>query len=90
VPIYFVRWPELRAAIDNDGKLTFAELSALPSLRIGAAGVYSHEIHPTGLANVPHIEISARGVLPGGKQFQFQVAGGDQSALVKHVKIVFW
>ena len=90
VPIYFVRWPELQAAV-ADGQLTITELVDLPSLQIGSAGFFSLDLHPSGgPANVPHIEISARGVLQDGRQFQFQVAGGDQSALVKHVKIVFW
>lgn len=89
VPIYFVSWPELRAAV-ADGKLTITELRALPSLRIGSASFFSVDLHPSGVANVPHIEISARGVLRDGKQFQFQVAGGDQSALIQHIKIVFW
>ena len=90
VPIFFVSWPELQAAV-ADGQLTITELVALPSLQIGSAGFYSVILHPSGSpAKVPHIEISARGVLQDGRQFQFQVAGGDQSALVKHVKIVFW
>ncbi len=88
VPIYFVSWPELRAAV-ADHTLTFTELSSLASLKIGYASFFSVDLHPSGLAKVPHIEISARGALADGRQFQFQVAGGDQSALVKHVKIVF-
>jgi hypothetical protein len=87
VPIYFVSWPELRAAV-SDRILTFAELSSLPSLKIGYASFFSVNLHPSGLAKVPHIEISARGTLQDGRQFQFHVAGGDQSTLVKHVKIV--
>lgn len=90
VPVFFVRWPELQVAA-ADRMLTMTELLALPSLRVGSASFFSMELHPSGAANVPHIEISARGVLPAeGRQFHFQVAGGDQSALVKHVKIVFW
>jgi len=90
VPIYFVSWPELRAAV-VDRVLTMDELRALPSLKIGYATFYSSNLHPSGgSANVPHIQIVATGVLQDGKQFQFQVAGGDQSALVKHVRIVFW
>jgi hypothetical protein len=89
VPIYFVSWPELQAAV-ADGELTITELVALPSLKLGSAGFFSVDLHPSGGANVPHIEISSRGVLQDGRQFQFQAAGGDQSALLKHVKIVFW
>jgi hypothetical protein len=90
VPIYFVSWPELQAAV-ADGQLTITELVALPSLQIGSAGFYSVVLHPSGSpAKVPHIEVSARGVLQDGRQFQFQAAGGDQSSLLKHVKIVFW
>jgi len=89
VPIYFLSWPELKGAV-ADGVLTITELMDMSSLIIGSAGFFSVDLHPSGLANVPHIEISARGFLQDGRQFQFQVAGGDQSALVKHIKIVFW
>lgn len=89
VPIYFVSWPELQVAVADRG-LTITELLDLPSLKIGSASFFSVDLHPSGgAANVPHIEISARGVLQDGRQFQFQVAGGDQSALIKHIKIVF-
>ena len=43
VPLWFVRWPELQAAVADD-KLTVAELSALPSLLIGSASFFNHSI----------------------------------------------
>jgi hypothetical protein len=36
VPVWFVRWPELQAAVADD-ELTIGELAALPSLLIGSA-----------------------------------------------------
>ncbi len=89
VPIYFVEWAELQPAV-ADRILTITDLRAMQTLKVGYASFFSVELHPSNAAQVPHIEISAHGILQEGRQFQFQVAGGDQSELVKHRKIVFW
>jgi hypothetical protein len=92
VSIYFVRWSKLREAVD-DYWLGMPELEALVSAGdavVGSASFFVSELHPSGgTAVVPHIEISASGLLQDNRHFVFQVAGGDQSALVKHVSIVF-
>jgi hypothetical protein len=54
VPIYFVRWPELEAAI-KDRVLTIVELQALPSLLIGYATFYTSDAHPAMTARPPPI-----------------------------------
>lgn len=36
-----------------------------------------------------HSSVSAHGRLSNGKRFQFQVAGGDLTEIIKHIKIVF-
>jgi hypothetical protein len=93
VPIYFVRWQELEAAI-LDRELTIGELQALPSLRIGYANFYTSDAHPAFTAPTPQyigpFQISARGVLQDGRQFQFQVATGGPAGPPVHVKITFW
>jgi hypothetical protein len=92
VPIYFVRWPELEAAI-KDRVLTIVELQALPSLLIGYATFYTSDAHPAMTARPPQyigpFQISAKGVLQDGRQFQLQVATGGPAGLAKHVKITF-
>ena len=91
VSIYFVKWPKLQEAV-ADYRITMAELNALVSAGhavVGTATFFVSELHPSGGTAVPHIEMSAHGLLPDGRRFQFQVAGGDQSSLIKHAKIVF-
>ncbi len=88
VPIWFVKLSDLEAAI-SDGSLTVGELEGLSTLRKGSAIFFKATQHPLDVANVTHIEISARGVLRDGGQFQYQLTGG-QPALIGHVKIVFW
>ena len=91
VPIYFVKWEKLQAAV-ADNVLTMPELNALVAAGEGVVGLatfYSSELHPSGGTAVPHFDVSAHGRLSNGKRFQFQVAGGDLTALIKHIKIVF-
>ncbi len=91
VSIYFVKWPKLQEAVD-DFELTMAELNALVAsgdALIGTASFFEGELHPSGGTAVPHIQISAYGRLADNRRFQFQVAGGDQSVLVRHIRIVF-
>jgi hypothetical protein len=88
VPIYFVSWHELQAAV-ADHVLTIAELQELASLRIGLASFFSLGIRP-GLQTLPGVEMSARGVLQDGQQFLFQATAGGRSIEPKHVRIEFW
>ena len=71
--------------------LTIGELASLPSLKIGLASFFSADSHSgfTPKTIVLGIEISARGLLQDGRQFQFQAAAGGPPAAPKHVKITF-
>lgn len=92
VPILFVLWTELEAAT-ADGVLTLAELRSLPSVQIGYASFFSMTHHPWAPGDElrgANIEISARGVLQDGRQFQFQVSGVQVPKQWKHVTIRFW
>lgn len=69
VPVWFVAWPQLEAAL-LDGSLTMPELEALSSLLEGSAGFYSETLHPDGGAKVPMINQVACGTLDDGRPFQ--------------------
>jgi hypothetical protein len=68
VPVWFVDWGELQAAIADD-VLTMPELEGLPSLLVGAAENYSEVLHPTDAHNVPLIDYVAQGSLEDGRSF---------------------
>jgi hypothetical protein len=94
VPIWFVRWSELQAAI-ADGELTIGELAALPSLLIGSASFFEFvnqigTLRPQGPGN-GKIEIASSGTLNDGREFQFSVRemGVDQISTLRHVRIEF-
>jgi hypothetical protein len=76
VPVWFVSWPELEAAIADD-VLTIGELESLPSLLKGSATYYHEVIHPSSESPLPgpgNIHITARGELEGGGAFQVHVS----------------
>jgi hypothetical protein len=60
VPVAFVSWAELQAAM-ADGVLTIVELGALPSLRIATATFFRETLHPSGGAQQPELTIVASG-----------------------------
>ena len=64
VPIWFVSWPELQAAM-SDGVLTIGELSGLESLVVGTADVYREVLRPGEL-----LVVDAHGTLADGRSFQ--------------------
>lgn len=72
VPVWFVPWPALQAAI-GDGMLTMPELEVIPSLLIGSASFYNETVHPTGGAVVPMINLVAHGTVVDGRSFQVNV-----------------
>lgn len=86
VPIWFVDWSELQAAI-GDGTLTMGELASLPSLMKGSALYFKETLHPFQGAKQTKTEIVARGTLDGGGSFFFQVE--ETHNQLKHVKIEF-
>jgi hypothetical protein len=94
VPIWFVRWSELRAAIADD-ELTIEEARSLPSLVVGSASFFEYVnqlglLRPQGEGN-GKIEIASSGTLNDGRDFQFSVreAGVDQISTQRHVRIEF-
>jgi hypothetical protein len=94
VPIWFVSWPALEAAIADD-RLTIAELLSMPSLRKGTATMFEMTqqpgvMRPQGAGN-GKIEIVARGSLEDGTSFSLEVRemGVDQVSVLRHISIVF-
>jgi hypothetical protein len=74
VPIWFVAWPELQAAID-DGTLTIGELAGLPSLRIGYASFYQESVrNSTQGRRHPSSTTEARGPMADGRTFRLHVS----------------
>ncbi len=70
VPVWFVRWPELEAAV-ADGELTIGELAALPSLLIGAASFFNESIRNSIVEQRGGNEaVVASGTLTDGGWFQ--------------------
>jgi hypothetical protein len=75
VPVWFVPWLILEAAL-ADNFLTMPELESLQPL-MGTATTFHEVIHPfvppgvTGGAKVPLLTITASGVLPDGRSFQY-------------------
>ncbi len=86
VPIWFVSWPELRAAA-GDGVLTISELRALPSLVPGVASHFTETLHPTQSNKKGKINIHANGSLADGRAFRFRFVAHDLD--VRHVAIKF-
>jgi hypothetical protein len=94
VPIWFVRWSELHAAITDD-TLYISDLRSLPSLLIGSASFFElvnqiGVLRPQGPGN-GKIEIASSGTLNDGREFQFSVRemGVDQISTLRHVRIEF-
>jgi hypothetical protein len=86
VPIWFVAWYELDAAL-ADNRLTIVELQALPSLLQGSASFYRETLHPTGVARNGKFEVVASGELPDGRTFQFQAS--EAADRIRAVQIRF-
>jgi hypothetical protein len=72
VPVWFVRWPELQAAV-ADGELTVGELAGLPSLLIGSASLYLESIRNSIVEQRGGNEaVVASGTLTDGRSFQVE------------------
>jgi hypothetical protein len=85
MPVWFVKWSELEAAIADD-ELYIGELAALPSLLRGGATFYSETLHPLQVAQQPKITIVAFGYLEDGREFVYEASG---TRTLRHVRIVF-
>jgi hypothetical protein len=88
VPVWFVTWAELEAAI-ADGVLTIGELESLPSLLKGTASFFTETLHPGEAANVGMLTFVARGVLDDGRTFQVQGTRNDGAGGQTHLGITF-
>lgn len=86
VPVWFVSWPELEAAIADD-TLTMAELEGMSSLVTGSASFYTETLHPTGVVKVPMINYVAHGLLEDGQSFKVHVTLVTESHM--DVRITF-
>ena len=92
VPVWFVPWTAFQAAIADD-VLTISELESLAPLK-GVAITFHEVSHPfvppgtTGGAKVPHLAITASGVLPDGRTFQYEFTAVFFGNAI-HVRIVF-
>ena len=92
VPVWFVSWSELQDAMD-DGVLTVAELSGLPSRLVGSASYFKEvqqpgSFRPQGPGN-GKIELNATGLLDDGRQFSIEMRemGVNQESRFRHIKI---
>lgn len=88
VPVWFVSWPELQAAI-ADGQLTVGELAGLPSLLTGTASFYTDTVHTTQAAQVPLFVFAASGLLEDGRSFQAQATRSGPGGSLTQMRIAF-
>jgi hypothetical protein len=91
VPVWFVRWPELEAAV-ADGELTIGELAALPSLLIGTASFFNESIRNSIVEQRGGNEaVVASGTLRDGRWFQveFTEKFRDGVHIFPHIRIEF-
>lgn len=85
VPVWFVRWPELSAAIADD-VLTITELGGLPSLMTGSASFYTETLHPYGGAQVSKLTLVGAGTLEDGRSFRIQANMQERTVTVVHIE----
>ncbi len=86
MPIWFVSWAELQAAIADD-VVTLDELAALPSLRRGEAMFYTETLHPMQGAQQTKTTVVASGLLEDGRSFTYQIT--ETRGTLQHIKIEF-
>jgi hypothetical protein len=92
VPVWFVPWTAFQTTTADD-ILTKSELESLNPLK-GVATSFHEVLHPfvpsgtTGGAKVPHLTITASGILPDGRSFQYEFTSVSFGSAV-HVRIVF-
>lgn len=70
VPVWFVRWEVLRAAV-GDNVLTMSELNTLNPLK-GRAFFFKETLQPLGGAQRTVTQVVARGLLEDGRNFDLQ------------------
>ena len=84
VPVWFVRWNDLQAAV-ADGVLTIQDLAQMNPI-VGSAALFRETLHPTETAQVPKLSIVASGTTATGTFFVQASANGPGLEL-KHVRI---
>jgi hypothetical protein len=90
VPVWFVRWPALQAALADD-VVTIAELASLQPL-VGSASSYHETLRPSEAVTVSTITFNARGTLTDGRSFQLQATAltpTPSTTRYVHTRIVF-
>lgn len=91
VPVWFVRWPELQAAVADD-VLTVGELAALPSLLVGSASFFHESVRNDIRGQRGGNEaLVASGTLADGRSFVFQMTEKfrDGVHLYNHLRVQF-
>jgi hypothetical protein len=79
VPVWFVRWEVLRAAL-GDNSLTMLELNTLNPLK-GSASFFKETLNPLPGAKRTMTQIVARGTLEDGRTFDLQSVEKSRSEL---------
>jgi hypothetical protein len=90
VPVWFVRWPALQAALADD-VVTIAELVSLQPL-VGSASSYHETLRPSEAVKVSTIEFNARGTLADGRSFELEATAISPTPTTLrdvHTRIVF-
>jgi len=91
VPVWFVRLPELQAAVADD-ELTIGELATLPSLLIGSASFFLESTRNSIVEQRGGNEaVVASGMLTDGRSFQLEFTEKFREGehLFPHVRIEF-
>jgi len=76
VPVWFVSWTALEAAVADD-VLTIEELASLDRL-VGTASAYHETLRPSPTGELLSIEFNATGTLADGRTFQLNAIGNDR------------
>ena len=88
VPVAFVRWPELQAAI-ADGVLTIGELAKLPSLRMVRATFFHENLRPTPISGIGGSEDPKLTIVARGAGFELKVKAKGNPLTLNDVTIEF-
>lgn len=88
VPVWFIEWRALQAAM-GDNVLTMAELDALPpaSRLIGSAGYFQQVLQPHDAAVVPMTQFVARGSLEDRRSFLVRGLFVEGTTIQTHIAI---
>jgi len=94
VPMWFVSWPELQAAI-ADNVLTIVDLEGMTSLLTGTASFYTETLHPydpSAVVKNPMIVYEVHGQLEDGRSFKVHVQAitpSQNEKWIENISITF-